>query len=234
VLANLSSKGMTNDTDAPVWLRLFWAAATGLITLGLLFAGGFASLQSVSVIAGLPFSLILVLYMMSMWRSLKEEGNKRKASTVGTANVLDSGKGWKARLQRIVSFPSHTQVERFLQNIVKPAMSDVEKELRAGGLKTSLDVRNLANIGDDLDAGLDDDNGQIDGIKLRVGHGDEDDFIYEVNLIKAERPNFTLNTSTKHAEFYYRAEVFFKQWLARVRLGRLHQRAGAGRYSASV
>ena len=39
-------------------------------------------------------------------------------------------------------------------------------------------------------------------------HGDEDDFIYEVNLIKAERPNFTLNTSTKHAEFYYRAEVF--------------------------
>src|SRR5699024_7383047 len=98
---------------ALVWLRLFWAAATGLITLGLLFAGGFASLQSVSVIAGLPFSLILLLYMMAMWKSLKEEGNKRKASTVGTANVLDSGKGWKARLQRIVSFPSHNKSNAF-------------------------------------------------------------------------------------------------------------------------
>ncbi|PKG35408.1 MULTISPECIES: choline BCCT transporter BetT [Psychrobacter] len=211
VLANLSSRGMTNDTDAPVWLRLFWAAATGLITLGLLFAGGFASLQSVSVIAGLPFSLILVLYMMAMWKSLKEEGNKRKASTLGTANVLDSGKSWKARLQRIVSFPSHTQVERFLQSVVRPAMTEVENELKAGGLKTSLDIRNPAHIGQDIDEGMDESSGQIDGLKLRVGHGDEDDFIYEVNLIKAERPNFTLSKSTKNAEYYYRAEVFLSE-----------------------
>ncbi len=211
VLANLSSRGMTNDTDAPVWLRLFWAAATGLITLGLLFAGGFSSLQSVSVIAGLPFSIVLVLYMVAMWKSLKEEGNKRKASTVGTANVLDSGKGWKARLQRIVSFPSHSQVERFLQNVVRPAMTEVENELKAGGLTTALDVRNLAHIGQDIDDGMGESSGQIEGLKLRVGHGDQDDFVYEVNLIKAERPNFTLNTSTKHAEHYYRAEVFLSE-----------------------
>jgi len=117
-----------------------------LITLGLLFAGGFASLQSVSVIAGLPFSLILVLYMMAMWKSLKEEGNKRKASTVGTANVLDSGKGWKARLQRIVSFPSHKQVERFLQTVVKPAMIEVEKELK-DKFNTTLKGKNLLTLG---------------------------------------------------------------------------------------
>ena len=211
VLANLSSKGMTNDADAPVWLRLFWAAATGLITLGLLFAGGFASLQSVSVIAGLPFSIVLVMYMMSMWKSLKEEGNKRKATTIGTANVLDNGKGWRARLQRIVSFPSHAQVERFLQNVVKPAMIEVEREFTAGGLNTVLDIRNLEHIGKDIKNSQDDDNGQIDGLKLRVGHGDEDDFVYEVNLIRAERPNFTLNTSSKHAEYYYRAEVFLSE-----------------------
>ena len=182
-----------------------------MITLGLLFAGGFSSLQSVSVIAGLPFSIVLVLYMVAMWKSLKEEGNKRKASTVGTANVLDSGKGWKARLQRIVSFPSHSQVERFLQNVVRPAMTEVENELKAGGLTTALDVRNLAHIGQDIDDGMGESSGQIEGLKLRVGHGDQDDFVYEVNLIKAERPNFTLNTSTKHAEHYYRAEVFLSE-----------------------
>ena len=32
VLANLSSKGLSSGDDAPIWLRLFWAAATGLIT----------------------------------------------------------------------------------------------------------------------------------------------------------------------------------------------------------
>ncbi len=211
VLANLSSRGLANGADAPIWLRLFWAAATGLITLGLLFAGGFASLQSVSVIAGLPFSVILVLYMVAMWKSLKEEGNKRKASTIGTANVLDSGKSWKARLQRIVSFPGHAQVERFLQNIVLPAMTDVENELKAGGLKTALIVRNLEHIGQDIDQGKDQESVQIEGLKLQVGHGDQDDFIYEVNLVKAERPNFTLNTSGKLAEYYYRAEVFLNE-----------------------
>ncbi|AAZ18581.1 choline/carnitine/betaine transporter, BCCT family [Psychrobacter arcticus 273-4] len=208
VLANLSSRGLINGVDAPVWLRLFWAAATGLITLGLLFAGGFSSLQSVSVIAGLPFSVILVLYMIAMWKSLKEEGNKRKASTIGTANVLDNGKSWKARLQRIVSFPKHAQVEHFLQTIVLPAMTDVESELRAGGLKTALVVRNPEHIGQDIDQGKDQESVQIEGLKLQVGHGDQDDFIYEVNLVKAERPNFTLNTSSKLAEYYYRAEVF--------------------------
>ncbi|MBP2280575.1 hypothetical protein H4W00_001388 [Psychrobacter sp. PL19] len=146
--------------------------------------------------------------MIALWKSLKEEGNKRKASTIGTANVLNSGKSWKARLQRIVSFPGHTQVEHFLQTIVLPAMTDVENELKAGGLNTVLIVRNPEHIGQDIDQGKGQDSVHIEGLKLQVGHSEQDDFIYEVNLVKAERPNFTLNTSSKLAEYYYRAEVF--------------------------
>lgn len=198
VLANLSSRGLTSDADAPVWLRLFWAAATGLITLGLLFAGGFSSLQSVSVIAGLPFSLVLVLYMIAMWKSLKEEGNKRKANTVDTANVLNNGKSWKARLQRIVSFPNKKQVQRFLATMVLPAMQEVEAELNTEGLKTSLIKR-------------DGTDGGFEGLSLKVGLGTEDDFVYDVYLVKAERPNFTLATSSKQAAYYYRAEVFLNE-----------------------
>lgn len=197
VLANLSSRGLSNDADAPVWLRLFWAAATGLITLGLLFAGGFSSLQSVSVIAGLPFSIILVLYMVSMWKSLKEEGQYRKASTVDTANVLNSGKNWKARLQRIVSFPDGKQVRRFMQASVLPAMQDVTAELTAGGLTATV----IAH-----EASAD----QLEGLSLHVGHGSEDDFIYDVYLVKAPRPNFTLKTTIKDSDYYYRAEVFLR------------------------
>ena len=167
VLSNLSSRGLSSDVDAPVWLRLFWAAATGLITLGLLFAGGFASLQSVSVIAGLPFSVILVLYMVAMWKSLKEEGNKRKASAVDTANVLNSGKNWKARLQRIVSFPNKNQVQRFLTNMLLPAKKEVESELNNEGLQTQLIERNI-------------DDGGFEGLSLKVGHGTEEDFVYDV------------------------------------------------------
>ncbi|PID64441.1 MAG: choline transporter, partial [Gammaproteobacteria bacterium] len=189
VLANLSSKGLSNDADAPIWLRLFWAAATGAITLGLLFAGGYSSLQSVSVIAGLPFSFVLVLYMVALWKSLKEEGNKRKASavgTVGTAQVLNGGKNWKSRLQRIVSFPSHKQVTKFINETVKSAMDDVQAELNEQGLKTQLTIFDGS------------DEHKTEGLSLKVGHGDESDFIYDVYLVQAERPNFMLSTAGKH------------------------------------
>lgn len=199
VLANLSSKGLTNDADAPIWLRLFWAAATGLITLGLLFAGGFTSLQSVSVIAGLPFSIVLVLYMIAMWKSLKEEGNKRKASNMDNVFALNEGKSWKARLQRIVSFPDKKQVRRFMENVVLPAMQEVEAELKQQGMMTKLVTHDA------------DDKQQLEGLSLYVGHGEETDFKYDVYLVKAERPNFMLNTAGKHAEHYYRAEVFLME-----------------------
>lgn len=71
--------------DAPVWLRLFWAAATGPVT------------------PGLPFSL--VLYMVSMAVSLRREGNKRKAVQTDKVPVPDSGQN---RLNRLVSFPTAT------------------------------------------------------------------------------------------------------------------------------
>lgn len=196
VLANLSSKGLNNETDAPVWLRLFWAAATGMITLGLLFAGGFSSLQSVSVISGLPFSIILVLYMIAMWKSLKEENSKRKASivgTVGTAQVLNGGKNWKNRLGRIVSFPDQKKVRAFMDKVVLPAMQDVEAEMNERGLATKLSQHNEATG---------------EGISLKVGHGDETDFSYSVYLVKADRPNFTFSNASKHTEHYYRAEVY--------------------------
>lgn len=196
VLANLSTKGLTNDADAPIWLRLFWASATGLITLGLLFAGGFSSLQSVSVIAGLPFSFVLVLYMIAMWKSLKEEGNKRKASNVDTAVVLNEGRGWKNRLQRIVTFPSKKQVIRFVEKVVEPAMQEVKHELSERGISAKVITHNQ-------------ENGTFEGISLDVQHGDETDFAYGVYLVKADRPNFMLSTvSSQLSEHYYRAEVY--------------------------
>lgn len=189
VLANLSTKELSNETDAPVWLRLFWAASVGLVTLGLLFAGGFGSLQSVSVIAGLPFSFVLVLYMISMWRALKEEGHKRKVKNLDTAHVLAEGRNWKNRLHRIINMPNREEVIRFLQKTVVPAMEEFKAAMLEKGLEVNIELL--------------DDN----GVRMVVHHSADDDFSYAVYLVKAERPNFTLNTSSKQAEFYYRAEV---------------------------
>ncbi|MBE2895676.1 choline BCCT transporter BetT [Pasteurellaceae bacterium HPA106] len=203
VLANLSSKNLASGADAPIWLRLFWAAATGLITLGLLFAGGFSSLQAVSVVAGLPFSIVLLIYMASMWLSLSREGKKRKASHVDMAPVFQGGRTWRERLARIVHFPSKKTVIGFMRQSIEPAMKEVSQELDSQGIKSHID-RNE------------------DGTQLifHVVHGDEtseteEDFIYEVRLIKAIKPVLALgqagNITNSREEHYYRAEVFLRE-----------------------
>lgn len=175
VLANLSSRDLASTADAPVWLRLFWATGTGLVTLGLLFAGGFASLQSVSVVAGLPFSLILVLYMISMWISLRQEGMKRKAGQVDRALVLDNGLNWRNRLSRLASFPDFQTAKHFMTHTLEQAMAEVAVELEKQRLEVELTTEN---------------GGLVHQIAVR--YPEQRDFIYRVELIEAEKPIFAL------------------------------------------
>ena len=197
VLANLSSKDLSSEVDAPIWLRLFWAAATGLVTLGLLFAGGFSSLQSVSVIAGLPFSFVLIAYMISLWMCLRQESNKRKAVHIDKALVLDNGNNWRNRLHRLISFPDAKEAYQFMEKCVHPAMDAVAIELKSKGL----DIKLLQ---------------EPQQLILEVLHGEEVDFLYEVRLVQAIKPVFALgqstNISARHDEDkYYRAEVFLTE-----------------------
>lgn len=199
VLANLSSRNLASGADAPIWLRLFWAAATGLITLGLLFAGGFSSLQSVSVVAGLPFSLVLVVYMVSMWICLRQEGNKRKAVQIDKAMVLDDGRNWRNRLSRLVDFPSAKTALRFMIKTLQSAMLEVAHELQEKGIATDVSQDKENHV-----------------LRLEVLHGEEVDFLYEVRLIEAIKPVFALGQAGNIAprdeqEKYYRAEVFLSE-----------------------
>lgn len=71
MIANLSCKGGTNDDDSPVWLRIFWASVVTLVCAGLLYAGSFSAMQTAVVLCGLPFSVVIALYMVSLYRDLQ-------------------------------------------------------------------------------------------------------------------------------------------------------------------
>jgi choline-glycine betaine transporter len=77
MMANLSCKGGNVGEDAPHWLRIFWSAVITLVTIGLLFAGNFEAMQTMVVLAGLPFSVVLVFFMFGLQgvRIEREEGN---------------------------------------------------------------------------------------------------------------------------------------------------------------
>lgn len=62
--------------DAPVGQRIFWAVMEGAVAAALLFAGGLKALQSVVISAGLPFALLLIVIIYSLYRELSQEHDK--------------------------------------------------------------------------------------------------------------------------------------------------------------
>lgn len=73
MLANLSRQGGDLDEDAPNWLRILWSAIVTLVTIGLLFAGNFTAMQTVVVLAGLPFSAVLILFMFGLYKAMSAD-----------------------------------------------------------------------------------------------------------------------------------------------------------------
>jgi len=59
--------------DPPVFTRVFWALLEGLVAAILLIAGGLAALQTASITAALPFTVVIVLMCFSLLRGLSRE-----------------------------------------------------------------------------------------------------------------------------------------------------------------
>lgn len=70
VMGMLSQRG----TDHPNrMLIIFWGVLTGAVASILLLAGGLEALQRLVIIVALPFMLILIAMVFSLWKALREE-----------------------------------------------------------------------------------------------------------------------------------------------------------------
>ena len=59
--------------DAPKPQRIFWATIEGLIAIVLLIGGGLSALQAGVTATGIPFSVVMVLMVYSIFRALQSE-----------------------------------------------------------------------------------------------------------------------------------------------------------------
>lgn len=91
MLANLSREGGDLDEDAPNWLRILWSAIVTLVTIGLLFAGNFTAMQTVVVLAGLPFSAVLVLFMFGLHKAMRADYERLHGKRPETGGELAAG-----------------------------------------------------------------------------------------------------------------------------------------------
>lgn len=197
VLSTLSAHGGSTDDDGPKWLRVFWGSVTALVTGGLLFAGSIDALKSAVVLTSLPFSLILLLMMWGLHKAFYMESQRQRARSHSLAPLMSgNGKrsgGWKRRLSQAVHFPSRDEVYRFMNDVVRPAISEVSEVFREKGLA--------------VDAQLDPGNASL---SLEIGHGEQHRFLYQVLMRGYFTPSFAragmggLHLKNRR---YFRAEV---------------------------
>jgi len=64
------------NPDPPVANRIFWGVSEGAAAAVLLLAGGLQALQAVSISAGLPHSILLVLGCIGLIKVLRSEAQK--------------------------------------------------------------------------------------------------------------------------------------------------------------
>ncbi len=70
VITTILSMG---DENPPMSQRVLWGLGEGAVAAILLLAGGLAALQTASVIAALPFSLVMIIMMWGLVTALREE-----------------------------------------------------------------------------------------------------------------------------------------------------------------
>src|SRR5699024_157713 len=73
VMSTFTSRTRDPNTDGARWMRIFWAVATGVLTLAMLLVGGVSTLQSATLIIGLPFSVVMYLIMLGLYKALRVE-----------------------------------------------------------------------------------------------------------------------------------------------------------------
>ncbi|AZA08298.1 choline BCCT transporter BetT [Corynebacterium pseudopelargi] len=200
VMSNFTSKTDHSAQDGPVWSRIFWAVLVGLLTVVLLQIDGVTTVQSATVVMGLPFSIVMYLIMIGLIRSFRMEGTQSAARGIALHAAMsgrsDSGSHattWRRRLSRANTWPSAQRCQHYLEQTVQPALEQVAAELRDRGLNTHLVSSAVSDI-------------PVRSLDLTVDLGEEQNFRYQLFPVENPVPSFTRNTVG--GEVYYRLEVF--------------------------
>ncbi len=201
VIDSLAAGGIANT---PASQRAFWAISEGVVAAVLLLAGGLNALQSMTVVTALPFSIILMIAALGMWRALVIETHRDQ--TLEQLHVRSSGAAsspWKKRLAGIVEFPDKETVSQFIMDNVPAAMRRLSQNLNEQGWPTKVEV---------------DDEICRAYIEVEVHKPDQLDFLYEIRLREYERPAFADPSNAPQSQsdddeptWFYRAEVFLQR-----------------------
>src|SRR5690606_13894869 len=202
VMGNFTSLLPSSTSDASPPVRVFWAVATGLLTLGMLIVGGVPTLQNATIIMGLPFSFVMFLLMLGLYRALRVERHRDaafRATLASSLSVRTSAEGramartWRQRLERATSFPGRRAAAAFIDDVGRPAVHEVAEELRARDVDVTVEESDTPGLG-------------LPSVELLVDLADEQRFAYRMKPVEALTPSFAVR-SQRFDETHIRIEV---------------------------
>ena len=73
-MAMITTKSLVGDEEPPLWMRIFWSVGIGAISISLLLIGGIAPAQTVSIVASVPLSIVVIIMVVSFFKDLRQKG----------------------------------------------------------------------------------------------------------------------------------------------------------------
>ena len=114
--------------DTPLWQRVYWCSLEGVAAALLLLAGGLGALQAATLVAALPFAIIMILLAWGLYRGMS-------ADLQGiTLSDEDEEAPLAARLRRILMPTRRNEVEVQIEAAAAPALDAVREALVAEGI----------------------------------------------------------------------------------------------------
>ncbi len=193
VVDMLCSNG--ND-NTPLWQRIFWAGAEGVVAAVLLIAGGLGALQTMTIASALPFAIVLLVATYGLLKALRIDIVKRESLQLNVSPVVighHPEATWEHRLASILDYPNKKNVNNFINSVVKKAMEKVVKQLEQHGVESRIDEVKSGRV------------------IFTIEFEDAFDFHYEVRRYSYDLPNHVLEDEEGTDELYYRAEVHLQE-----------------------
>ncbi|WP_372448972.1 choline BCCT transporter BetT [Qaidamihabitans albus] len=205
VMGNFTSYLKTPRTDAARWVRVFWSAAIGLLTLAMLIVGGVPTLQNATIVMGLPFSFVMFMIMLGLYRALRVERFREDSlrATMPSSLPEPASEGqpgrasWRQRLARVMNFPGKRAASRFVDEVCRPAFTEVVEELRVQGAEASVAEEPVPEL-------------DLPHLDLTVDMGEQEWFRYQLWPHEAETPSFAMG-SLSSQDTYFRYEVYLSE-----------------------
>lgn len=133
----MNSIASNNTPHAPKWQNAFWGILLAFISIAMLYAGGIHSLQTMTLVAALPFGLIMLLLCFCLLKALRTDELYRTAKVPYGSTKWD-GRLWQERLRQILTFSQKQDIVRFLKDKVQPAFEQLQQELALNGIQAQI------------------------------------------------------------------------------------------------